>query len=78
MATVTVLLEVIERGTRANVLPLEERQIEFHGEWESRLFLEDRAKRAYLGEIESRAKYEPRLREMLNSRDWCIDCTSLN
>lgn len=76
--TVTVLLEVIERAKRAGLLPLEERQVELQYEGESAFSIEDRTKRKYLGEIERRAKYEPRLHETLSGRNWCIDCTVVN
>lgn len=72
------LLEVIERGTRAKLLPMEERQVETCYEGESGLFLDDRAKRNYLGEVEKRIQFEPRVRNILAGRDWCIDCTSLS
>ena len=78
MKTTTVLLEVIERTSRASLLPLEERQITPLYEGESGYLLEDRAKRIYLSEIENRIKYEPRTKALLTGKEWRIDCACIN
>lgn len=69
-----VLLQVIERGTRNAIFSIEERQFD-REEWESDFYVEDRAKRLYLSEIEILTKHAPSKRKALSDRDWCIDAT---
>lgn len=75
MQTATLLLEIIERHSRKGILPIKEHRETLCYEGESPIYIEDRAKRRYLGEIETRIQYEPRLRELLKNKDGCIDCT---
>lgn len=70
----TLLLQVVERSTLAGLAPIEEVTID-RREHEPDFMLEDRAKRAYLAEVETKMKHMPVMRKKLAGRDWCIDCT---
>ncbi|WP_042930359.1 hypothetical protein [Pseudomonas aeruginosa] len=72
--TETLLLQVVERGSLAGLTPVKEVVVE-RREHEPDFMLEDRVKRAYLIEVEQKAKHMPVMRQKLVGRDWCIDCT---
>ena len=75
--SVTVLLQVLERHSKASLLPLEEQSIQLAYDEEQNFLIEDRAKGKYLIEIKKRIKYEPSVNKALTGKDWFIDCTVL-
>ncbi len=70
---VTLLLQVVERVSLAALSPMEEVNMD-RLEHEPDFMLEDRAKRAYLADVETKIKHMPVMRKKLAGRDWCIDC----
>lgn len=75
MKRISVLLEVIDRHSKEQLLPEIEMEISYNDyhEYLSDIIAIDTAKRKYLVEIETQIKHSKKIREHLSKYNWCID-----
>lgn len=71
--TATLLVQIVERGTRRGLTPISEREFDRQYVDEPDFMLEDRFKRQILSETENAIKHQPIMKRKLSGIDWCID-----